>query len=135
MSESGIADRPAPITLSRMSLSRISFLIASAVAVLLFASSPLRADEGGPGSLDEVHKILRQAVGDSEDSAPAPDQQKALVGRALDMIHRLPHVYHGELIKASRDLEAALDELTRGDAAHKARSDILDADDLIRSIM
>jgi len=114
---------------------RLSSLIASAVAVLLFASSPLRADDGNPPSLEDVHKILKQAAGDSEDTAPPPDQQKALVSQALDMIHKLPHVYHGELKKAARDLEAALDELANGDAAHKARSDILDADDLIRSIM
>ncbi len=114
---------------------RLSSLIVSAVALLLFVSSPLRADDGNPPSLDQVHKVLQQAAGDSEDSAPAPDQQKALVGHAIEMIHRLPHIYHGELRKATAELEAALDELASGDAAHKARSDILDADDLIRSLM
>jgi hypothetical protein len=114
---------------------RLSSLIASAVAVLLFVSSPLRADEGNPPSLDQVHKLLQQAAGDSGDAAPPPDQQKALVSQAIEMIRQLPHVYHGELRKASAELEAALDELNGGDAAHKARSDILDADDLIRSIM
>ena len=32
------------------------------MAVLLFASSPLRADDGNPPSLDEVHQLLRQRL-------------------------------------------------------------------------
>ena len=118
-----------------MNPSRFYSLIASAVAVLLFACSPLRADDSNPPSLAEVHKLLQQAAGDSEDTAPPPDQQKAFVSQAIKMIRQLPHIYHGELRAATADLEAALNELAGGDAAHKARSDILDADDLIRSIM
>jgi hypothetical protein len=114
---------------------RLSSLMTSAVAALLIASSHVCADEGNPASLADVHKLLQQAAGDSADTAPAPDQQKALIAQALEMIHHVPHVYHGELKHAARDLEAALDELAGGNTADKARSDILDADDLIRSIM
>ena len=92
----------------------------------------LRADDTPP-SLDGVHQLLVQAAGDSADAPP--DNQKELLGQAAHMIRQLPHVYHGALNQAERDIEAALDELASGDAAHKARHDILDADDLIRSVM
>jgi len=118
-----------------MKSARVSSLMASAMATLLFVAAPLRADDSNPPSLVGVHQLLRQAAGDSDDTAPPPDQQKALVGQAIKMIRQLPHIYHGELRAATVDLEAALNELAAGDAAPKARSDILEADDLIRTIM
>ncbi len=117
-----------------MNPSRLSSLVVFTLVLVFFGSPQLRADDTPP-SLDDVHKVLLQAAGDSADAPPSADQQKALLGQALDMIHQLPHVYHGELKQAAREVEAALDEIGNGDAAHKARSDILDADDLIKSIM
>jgi hypothetical protein len=53
----------------------------------------------------------------------------------LKMIDQIPHVYNGELKAASRDINAALNELSQGDPANKAREDIFNADDEIKSIM
>jgi hypothetical protein len=117
-----------------MNPSRLASLVVFTAVLLFFGSPQLRADDA-PASLDDVHKVLLQAAGDSADAPPPVDQQKELLGQALKMIRTLPHVYHGELKRAAQEVEAALDELSKGDSAHKARSDILDADDLIRSIM
>jgi hypothetical protein len=117
-----------------MNPSRLASLVVFTVVLLFFGAPQLRADDTPP-SLDDVHKVLLQAAGDSADSPPPVDQQKELLGQALEMIHKLPHVYHGELRHAAQDVEAALVELGNGDGAHKARHDILDADDLIKSIM
>jgi len=115
-----------------MNPSRLFSLVVFTLVLFFFGSPQLRADDTPP-SLDGVHQLLVQAAGDSADSPPA--DQKELLGQALHMIHQLPHVYHGVLAQAARDVESALDELANGDGAHKARHDILDADDLIKSIM
>jgi hypothetical protein len=107
-----------------------------ALTVGFFLTSfPLRADNPVPATPDDVHKILREALGDGPDSAPPPEQQRALVSKALKVIERVPHVYHGELMRAAQDMSAALEDLARDGGASKARGEILDADDLIRSIM
>jgi len=117
-----------------MNPSRLFSLVVFTIGLALFGSPQLRADDTPP-SLDDVHKVLVEAAGDSSDAQPPVDQQKELLGQALEMIRKLPHVYHGELRHAAQDVEAALVEIGNGDGAHKARSDILDADDLIKSIM
>ena len=58
-----------------------------------------------------------------------------LLNSALKMLRKIPHVYHGQLRAAAQSINAALDELSTGDAAHKARQDIFDADDDIKSVM
>jgi hypothetical protein len=103
--------------------------------LLLFASRLFADDDDNVPSLADVHKILLQAAGYEADTPPTPDQQKQLLGDALKMLRKIPHVYHGQLNLARRDIEAALSELSTGDAAHKARSDIFDADDIIKGLI
>jgi len=105
------------------------------IVASFIAFSPVRADDTPPASLQDVHQILLQAAGYEADTPPTPDQQRDLLGQALKMIRTIPHVYHGQLNQASRDIEAALTELAQGDPAHKVRNDIFDADDLIKAIM
>ena len=116
-----------------MNTSRLVGLV-TLVAITVFVF-PSRSWADNPASLKDVHDILMQAAGDNPDSMPPVDQQKSLLGDALKKIHHIPHVYHGDLNRASRDVEAALNELSNGDAAHKARHDILDAADLIKELM
>jgi hypothetical protein len=117
-----------------MNQSRVSGLVALVVVGILFVF-PSRLFAGTPASLDDVHHVLQQAAGVNADTPPTIDQQKELLGQAIKMIHSIPHVYHGQLKQVDRDINAALNELSSGDGAHKARTDILDADDLIKSIM
>jgi hypothetical protein len=117
-----------------MNQSRVSSLIALVVVGILFVCSP-RLFANASGSLEDVHKILQQAAGVNADTPPTADQQKELLAEAIKLIHSIPHVYHGQLRQADRDINAALDELASGDKAHKARQDIFDADDVIKSLM
>ena len=118
-----------------MNFSRVCSPAALTVAGLILVSLPVRADDAGPATPEQVHKVLREALGDGPDTAPPAAQQRDLVAKALKLIQRVPHVYHGELMRAAQDLSTALEDLGRPDGASKARGDILDADDLIRGIM
>ncbi len=104
------------------------------MAGVILACSPVRGDEATPATPEEVHKILREALGDGPDSAPPADQQRKLVDKALATLRRVPHVYHGQLVRAAQDLDKALEDLAGSDPS-LARGDILDADELLRSIM
>ncbi len=110
------------------------------LAVLILTASSFfyscaRADDNPPATLADVHKILLQAAGYQSISEPTPAQQTELLKKALTMIEQIPHVYHGQLKGATRSINAALSELSNGDPAHKAKEDIYNADDLIKSIM
>jgi hypothetical protein len=105
------------------------------LAGFLFAVLPLHADDDGPASLEDVHKTLLQAAGYQADTPPTPDQQEQLLNSALKMLRKIPHVYRGQLRLAARSINNALNELSNGDPAHKAREDIFDADDQIKSVM
>ncbi len=113
------------------------------LAVIVFVGSGLflgsatksSADDAQVATLSDIHKVLQQAAGDSPDDTPAFADQSKFLNQALQMIRTVPHVYHGQLKAATRDIDAALDELGKGDPAHKARELILDADDQIKSIM
>ncbi len=109
--------------------------MALAAAVLIIIPASVRADDAATATPDDVHQLLRQALGDGPESAPAPEQQRALVSKALKTIQRVPHVYHGKLMRAAETLSTALEDLAKPDGVTKARGEILDADDLIRSIM
>jgi len=100
-----------------------------------FGFSATYGDDVNPATLADVHKILLQAAGYQSDTPPTAAQQTELLEKALKMIKDVPHVYHGQLKAAARSINAALTELGSGDAAHKARQDIFDADDQIKSIM
>lgn len=110
----------------------VAFVIVGAV---LAFSSRLFANENNVGSLHDVHEILLQAAGYQADTPPTTDQQTELLHKAIKMLRTVPHVYHGQLRIATRDINSALDQLATGDAGHKARSLILDADDQIKSVM
>jgi hypothetical protein len=110
------------------------FLSLIAVGTFLSRSTAF-ADESNPASLADIHKVLQQAAGYQADTPPTADQQVELLHSALKMLHDIPHVYRGQLRAAAQDINAALDELSTGDTAHKARGDIFDADDAIKSIM
>jgi hypothetical protein len=115
---------------------RLLGILFGIVAVLFFAlSSPVLGDNGNAATLSDVHKTLLQAAGYDADTPPTPDEQVKLLNQALKQIRTIPHVYHGQLKEATRLINAALNELSNGDPAHKAREDIFDADDQIKSIM
>ncbi len=116
-----------------MNSSRACGWAALVVAGGLLACLPVRADDASPATPEDVHRILREALGDGPDSAPPPDEQHKLVEKALATLRRVPHVYHGELLRAAQDLDKALEDLTKDPGV--ARGDILDADELLRSIM
>jgi hypothetical protein len=116
-----------------MNLLRVAGASVFALIMAFPALPVLRAES--PALLPDVHKLLQQAAGDSPDSVPAADQQRALLEQALDLIHHIPHVYHGELKQATRDIETALNEVSSGDPTQHARSDILEADDLIKALI
>lgn len=103
--------------------------------IFLGWSCPAVAHDSHIGTLADVHKILLQAAGYNSDTPPTVNEQKELLTKALKMIRTIPHVYHGELKSATQSINAALSELSNGDPAHKAREDIFDADDKIKSIM
>ncbi len=123
------------ITLFGMNSTFARRWIAVAVAGGFLACSPLRADDAGPATPEDVHRILREALGDGPDSAPPPGEQRKLVDKALTTLRHVPHVYHGQLMRAAQDLDKALEALSRPDGVNVARGDILDADELLRSIM
>ena len=131
--DSGIAPGVPRPTLVAMKSLRFLFLLGAALVFAPALMPQSRADDGSV-TLQDVHEILLQAAG-TPDNPTTPDQQKDLLGKARDMMRHLPHVYHGQLKHAQEDVEAALNELSTGDPAHKVREDIFDADDLIKSIM
>lgn len=119
-----------------MNRSRVSSLIVLVIVAALFGfSSRVIANENSASSLHDVHEVLLQAAGDQPDNMPSGDQQTELLHKAIKMLRTVPHVYHGQLRTATRDINAALNELSTGDAGHKVRSLILDADDQIKSVM
>ena len=89
----------------------------------------------GGATLADVHKTLLQAAGYQSTTPPTIAEQSALLHKAIQMLHEIPHVYHGQLKHASQDINAALTELEGGDAAHKAKQLIYSADDEIKSVM
>ncbi len=93
------------------------------------------ADDSNAPTLANVHKTLLEAAGYQSDTPPTVDQQIDLLKKAAKMIEQIPHVYHGQLKAAAQDINAALSELSNGDPDHKAREDIFNADDEIKSIM
>lgn len=117
-----------------MNSPRLAGLAVFVVTVGFLSASRTWADTP-TASLKDVHELLVAAAGDGPDNAPPADKQKTLLADALKDIHHVPHVYHGKLNAAARNIEAALTELSSGDTAHKARHDILDADDIIKSLM
>ena len=110
-----------------------SWLLCVIISILVGTTS--LAHEGGTATLADVHKILLKAAGYQSDTPPTPAEQTQLLNKALEMLQKVPHVYHGELQKAAMSIEAALNELSTGDTAHKAKGDIYDADDAIKSVM
>src|ERR1700677_2617502 len=115
-----------------------------AILSLLIGTQTARADDADSSAtttsspvptLSDVHQTLLQAAGYQTDTPPTVDDEKALLEKAQKMIIQIPHVYHGELVAASRDINAALSELASGDKANKAREDIFNADDEIKKIM
>jgi hypothetical protein len=104
-------------------------------SVFFFSASSAHGDAAGNATLSDIHKTLLQAAGYNSDTPPTQDQQVQLLNEALEQLHDVPHVYHGQLKEAARLINAALSELSNGDPAHKAREDIFGADDQIKSIM
>jgi hypothetical protein len=102
-----------------------------------FCSLPslVRADDTSGSTLTDVHKVLLQAAGYQADTPPTSDEQTALLQKALKMIKGVPHVYRGQLKRATQDINSALSELADGDKAHRARELIFDADNEIKAIM
>jgi hypothetical protein len=101
-----------------------------------FPSLPsVRADDDSPATLAGVHHLLLEAAGYQNPTPPSPEEQTELLKKALHIMEGLPPVYHGHLAKAKRSVEAALSELGEGDRAGRAKEDIYDADDQIKSIM
>ena len=118
-----------------MNTARFRCLILIVIAGCLFTSPALFGDDDNPATLADVHKILLEAAGYQSDTPPTPEEQTALLRKAIKMIHDIPHVYHGHLKAATRGLDDALSQLENGDPAHKVKGDIYDADDQIKSIM
>ena len=102
----------------------------------VFLSFPAAfGDDGHVATLGDIHKVLLEAAGYHSDAPPTIAEQTDLLNKALKMMEELPHVYHGHLAAAKRSIDAALNELEGGDGANKAKGDIYDADDQIKSIM
>ena len=111
-----------------------SSFIANAVVitVLLLVSPGLRADEG-TGSLDKAHHLLQAAAGEPGEP-PSSDEQKKDLDGAMKEFKDLPKVYHGKLARAKQSLQAVIDEQSSADPS-KVRSDILEVDDMVRTLM
>jgi len=118
----------------RMNPSRLAGLVVFTVLLAFLSSSRSWADDGS-ASLKDVHDILLAAAGDGPDNAPPIEKQKTLLGDALKDLRHIPHIYHGKLNEARRDIESALNELSSADTASRARHDILDAADVIKGLM
>jgi hypothetical protein len=102
------------------------------VVILVLLGSPgLRAD--GTASFDDVHHLLLQAAGDL-DSPPAPDERKKDLSQAMDDLNHIPRVYHGKLARVRQAVQAIIDELSSADPS-KVRSDILEADDTVKTFI
>jgi hypothetical protein len=105
----------------------------SAVVVILFllGSPGLRAD--GAASFNDVHHLLQQAAGEP-DSPPTLDDRTKDLSQALDDLAHIPHVYHGKLARVRQAVQAIIDELSSADPS-KVRSDILEADDTVKTLI
>jgi hypothetical protein len=89
-------------------------------------------DQQSPATLVDVHKLLQQA-GDYQGDTPPP-KQADLLNQALKEMHRIHHT-HGQMKQAVDDINAALSELTSGNNPAKVKSDIQEADDIVRQLM
>ena len=123
-----------------MTISRLSnWLLCLTVSIFLGLTCPVFANDDDDGgrtpTLADIHKILLEAAGYQSDTPPTAAEQTVLLDKALAMLKKIPPVYHGQLKVAKASIEAALSELSTGDTAHKAKGDIYDADDAIKSIM
>ncbi len=83
------------------------------VVVALCFSSHVRAADNGPVTLEDIHKVLVQAAGEVGSPPPAA-QQKQLLAEALKMIRHAPMDAHRPLRQATREIEGALEQLSRG---------------------
>jgi predicted HAD superfamily Cof-like phosphohydrolase len=102
------------------------------VVILVLLGSPgLRA--AGTASFDDVHHLLQQAAGEA-DSPPTLDERTKDLSQALEDLAHIPHVYHGRLARVRQEVQAVIDELSSADPS-KVRSDILEADDTVKTLI
>jgi len=125
---------------------RLLGLLLFVLTGFFFSIAPVIGDEttAPPASLDAIHKLLQQAGGYQADAPPPPAKQTELLNQANKMISDLEHApqtappprgYFRQLRDATRSINAALQEIGTGDTAHKAKGDIFDADDIVKSLM
>jgi hypothetical protein len=120
-----------------MHKSRVLGLSLLVVTGLFFSCASAMGDDNAVPSFEAVHALLQQAADAYKaDTPPVPAQQVELLNKAAKMLGQIPRGgYHGQLKAAIRSVEAAIDEINTGDTAHKAKEDIYDADDAVKSIM
>jgi hypothetical protein len=119
-----------------MQLSPLSIRLALIVPVVsLFILAPLRADPDYHPTVEDIHALLKQAMGGDSGIVPDKAQLTDLLKKAQQELRDLPPgIWHGHRNKGLFLLQAALDQIAQGDPDNKVQEDIRDADSEVRDM-
>ena len=119
-----------------MQLSPLSIRLALLVPVVsLFILAPLRADPDYHPTVEDIHALLKQAMGGDSGSVPDKAQLTDLLKKAQQELMDIPPgPWHGHRKQALFLIQGTLDAIARGDPDDKVQGDIRDADSEVRDM-
>jgi hypothetical protein len=110
-------------------------LILVVLGISLCTLAPLRADPDYHPKVEEVHGLLKQAMGGDSGIPPEKAQITDLLKKALGELMDIPPGHWGGHLKQARFLvKGTLDAISQGESDDKVQEDIRDADAEVRDM-
>lgn len=111
---------------------RLAFVV---LGVSLFTLAPLRADPDYHAAVEDVHALLKQAMGGDSGTVPDKAQLTDLLKKAHQELHDVPPGHWGGHRKQALFLiQGTLDAIAQGASDDKVQEDIRNADSEVREM-
>jgi hypothetical protein len=119
-----------------MQLSPLLVRLALVVPVVsLFTLAPLRADPDYHATVEDIHALLKQAMGGDSGMPPDKAQMTELLKKAQQELRTMPPGrWHGHLNQAVFLIQATLQAINQGASDDKVQGDIRDTDSEVRDM-
>jgi hypothetical protein len=105
------------------------------LGVSLFSLAPLRADPDYHPLIEQIHALLKQAMGGDSGTPPDKAQLTDLLKKAQGDLMDIPPGHWGGHLKQARFLvQGTLDALAQGEPDDKIQEDIREADLEVRDM-